>query len=132
MANRKVFVSYSIDDRVFADQLREALIAERNVQVLDPTSALAAVNEVDDLVIANLKGSDLFVYIVPEKEGSGKLSLYQLGAAKALGKRIVAVLPDSARVANSAVAARLADALVVDQDRASTKEIARRILEKAA
>ena len=58
--------------------------------------------------------------------------MLELGAAKALGKRIVAVLPDSARFANSTVAGKLADMLVVDQDPKSPAEMARKILEKVA
>ncbi|SRR5579883_189842 len=132
MAKRKIFFSYSSDDRAFADELRHAVTTGRDVQVWDAASTVTPGHASDELISENLSSSDLFVYIVPEREGAGKLSLIELGAAKALGKRIVAVLPNSARVANSAVAAKLADTLVVNQDRGSTQDIATTILEKAA
>ncbi len=132
MADTRVFISYSVDDRDFADELRQAMMADKRVQVLDPASAIAGGNRIEDSIDENLSKSDVFVYIIPAREGSGKWSLFELGAAKALGKKIVAVLPDSERVANSSVAASLADSLVLDDDRKSPKEIARKILEKAA
>lgn len=132
MADKKIFISYTADDRAFADELRRAMMAHHDVQVWDPVSAIMPGGKIEETIKANLNSSDLFVYIIPEKEGSGKWSLFELGAAKALRKRIVAVLPDTGRVANSAVAAKLADSLVVSQDRNSAKEIAERILEKAA
>lgn len=132
MADTRVFFSYSIDDRSFADELRKALMAEHDVQVWDPASALSSGKSIDETINENLSKSDLFVYIIPRKEGSGKWSLFELGAAKALGKRIIAVLPDSARVANSAVAASLADSVVVSQNERSAEELAKSILAKAA
>ncbi|MFL5071874.1 MAG: hypothetical protein ACJ8D9_20020, partial [Xanthobacteraceae bacterium] len=100
--------------------------------ILDPIYNTEAGDKFEDLIRDVLSQSDVFVYIVPEKEGSGKWSLFELGAAKALGKRIVAVLPDSSRVANSEVAARLADLFVVDERSKPSNEIARKILEEAA
>jgi hypothetical protein len=132
MADKRVFFSYSTDDRAFADELRQAMTADHHVQVWDPAAAVSAGSMIEDPITENLSKSDLFVYIIPEKEGSGKWSLFELGAAKALGRKIVAVLRDSGRVANSGVAASLADLLVVDGDRKSPKEVARKILEKAA
>lgn len=132
MADKKIFFSYSSDDRVFADELREAMMSEVDVHVWDSASAIRPGTKIEEVINEELNASDIFVYIIPEKEGAGKWSLLELGAAKALGKRIVAILPDSTRVANSAVAASLADSLIVNQDRKSAKETARKILEKAA
>jgi hypothetical protein len=125
--DKRIFISYSLSDRPIADKLRKAL-ADFHVQIFDPADAGTGEKAFDQIEQA-LKGADLFVYIVPEKEGSGKWSLSELGAAKALGKRIMAVLADSGRVANSEVAAKLADSLVLDQ---SPNEVARKILEEAA
>ena len=126
----RVFLSYTRDDQAFVDQLRTAM-DDQNVQVWDPTSVVVGgqfQDEIDDA----LKQSDIFVYVIPEREGAGKWSLFELGAAKALGKRIVAVLPDSRRVANSAVAAKLADTVVLNENANSTPDTVRKILEKAA
>jgi hypothetical protein len=124
--NKRVFISYSADDRKFADALREALTSH-HTQVLDPAVMDPGENPID-FMEQTLRSSDVFVYVIPEKEGSGKSSLIELGAAKALGKKIVAVLQDSGRVANSEVAAKLADSLLLDQ---SPNDIARKILEAA-
>jgi hypothetical protein len=131
MAHKTIFFSYSKEDRAFADKLRNAMIAQSDVQVWDPASLMTGAT-IEEVIREKLKSSDLFVYIVPQREGSGKWSLFELGAAKALGKRIVAVLPNSKHFANSALAAQLADSLVVNQDSNSTTEIAKQILEKAA
>jgi TIR domain len=126
----RIFLSYSLDDREFAERLRAAM-NEENVEVWDPVSVSAG-DKFQDSIDDALKQADVFVYVIPEREGSGKWSLFELGAAKALGKRIVAVLPDTGRIANSAVAAKLADRLVVDENAKSPSGTVRKILEKAA
>jgi nucleoside 2-deoxyribosyltransferase len=126
----RVFLTYSLDDREFAERLRAAMTDE-NVEVWDPVSVTAG-EKFQDSIEDALKQADVVVYVIPEREGSGKWSLFELGAAKALGKRIVAVLPDTGRIANSAVAARLADRLVVDENAKSPSGTVRKILEKAA
>lgn len=124
----RVFLSYSSSDQGLAERLRAAML-DQNIQVWDPVQIPAGGN-IDDQVQEALRMSDLFVYLIPEKEGSGKWSLFELGAAKALGKRIVAVLPDGSRLANSVVAAKLANTVVLDEKKPS--DTVRRILDKAA
>src|SRR5262249_59763516 len=106
-------------------------MTDENVEVWDPVSVTAG-EKFQDSIEDALKQADVFVYVIREREGSGKWSLFELGAAKALGKRIVAVLPDTGRIANSAVAARLADRLVVDENAKSPSGTVRKILEEAA
>jgi hypothetical protein len=129
--NRRVFFSYAAGDRVFAESLRKAMDSYP-VQIFDPLSDVDLGQDWPSQIGDEITKSDLMVFIVPEKEGSGKSSLFELGAAKALGKRIVAVLPNSARAANTEVAARLADLLLLDVESKPASEIVRKILEKAA
>jgi TIR domain len=128
--NKRVFFSYSIADQAFADKLRNAMVRP-DVEIVDPIE-LTPGDDVADTIQEALSQSDLFVYVIPEKGGSGKWSLFELGAAKALGKRIVAVLPDSSRMANSEVATRLADLLLVEKADTPASDIAQKILENAA
>jgi len=128
-----IFISHAVDDRQFAETLRQALtLTDHPVDVFDPYKDVKVGDDWSAVVEDKIRDSDVFVYIVAGKAGLGKASLYEVGAAKALGKRIVAVLPNSSRVANTEVAARLADDLVLDADSKPTSEIVRKILGKAA
>jgi hypothetical protein len=130
---RNIFISHAADDRQFAEELRQALtLTDQSVDVFDPYSDTKVGEDRSAVIEEKIRDSDVFVYIVAGKAGLGKSSLFEVGAAKALGKRIVAVLPNSARVANTEVAARLADDLVLDAESKPTSEIVKKILEKAA
>ena len=98
----RLFLSYAMSDQVFAAKLKRALAA-RGVEAFDSHKDLKPGEDISASLIGRLKRSDMLIFVVPRFEGQGKGALAELGAAKALGKRIVAVLPDRMRFANTDV-----------------------------
>ncbi len=112
----QVFLSYAAEDKTFADRLSKAL-ASHGASVFDPAEDLASGADVSGAIIKFLRRSDLVVFVVPRFEGQGKNALAELGAARAMGKRIVSVLPDRTRAANSDVAMALSETHYLDAGR---------------
>jgi hypothetical protein len=112
----RVFLSYANEDRTFAARLKQALSAH-GAETLDPGDDLRPGKDWSAAILKSLKRADLLVFVVPRYEGQGKSALVELGAAKAMGKRIVSVLPDRARAANTDVAMALGDTHYVGDDR---------------
>lgn len=109
----QVFLSYAVPDRAFAKTLSRELAA-RGAEIVDPNVSLGAGEHLWDAILTYLKKSDLMVFVVPRYEGQGKSALAELGAAKALGKRIVSVLPERVRSANNDVASVLGNTYSLD------------------
>lgn len=116
VGGKRVFLAYSHDDSAFAKHIGD-LLAEQGHQSFDGQSSLAVGADWSDTVLNALKDADAVVFIVPAREGSGKGALEELGAAKAMGKKIVAVMPDSSRAWNTDVARAVTRAPVLDASR---------------
>jgi hypothetical protein len=112
----RVFLSYAAEDRAFASRLKRALTAQ-GAETVDPAEDMKPGDDLSAAILKSLKRSDLLVFVVPRYEGQGKSALVELGAAKALGKRIVSVVPEKARVAYSDVASALGETYFFDGDR---------------
>lgn len=127
----KVFLSYARGDEPFVSELRTALLA-RGAFVFDASKdiALARGTDISTLILQHLKQSDLVVFVVPRYQGEGKTALFELGAAKALGKRIVSVLPENARVANNDVASAFGSSFYVAGR--SVESVAEQVLSEQA
>jgi len=111
----RVFLSYASEDQPFATRLKKVL-SEHGAETLDPSDVVPG-EDFSAAVLKTLKRADLLVFVVPRFEGQGKSALVELGAAKALGKRVVSVLPDRARAANTDVAVALSETHYVGDDR---------------
>lgn len=109
----RIFVSYANSDREFAARLARSL-TERGARAFDPLAELKPGDDWGEALLAQLRASDTFVFVVPEREGAGKNALFELGAAHALGKRIVAVVPTTTRFYNADVARVLSGSAVLD------------------
>lgn len=112
----RVFLSYADEDRAFASKLKRALTA-RGAETFDPITAFRPGEDFSTAILKSLKRADLLVFVVPRFEGQGKSALVELGAAKAMGKRIVSVVPERTRAANSDVAAALGETHYFDGNR---------------
>lgn len=124
---RKVFLSYASGDREFASRVRDA-VAGQGAEAVDVQPDLKPGSDPGAAVMDALRSADLFVFVVPEKEGSGKHALMELGAAKALGKRIVALMPDRHRASNTDVAVRLSDVMLLDAGEKPADTVAEQLL----
>jgi nucleoside 2-deoxyribosyltransferase len=112
----RIFLSYAPEDRAFAARLKRAFGA-RGAETFDPIDDLRPGEDISSGILRRLRRADMVVFVVPRYEGQGKAALVELGAAKALGKRIVSVLPDRARAANSEVASALGETYYFTDDR---------------
>ncbi|HEY6632972.1 MAG TPA: toll/interleukin-1 receptor domain-containing protein [Rhizobiaceae bacterium] len=120
--NLRLFFSHSGDDADFARRLASRL---RN-------AGFETFIDIDDIqpgenwskaILRALEMSDKLIFIVPSREGSGKNALIELGAARALGKPILAVMPDSSRAWNSEVARAISNSAVLDASRLDDRNL---------
>lgn len=125
----KIFLSYASSDRVFAARLSKE-IAKTGARTYD-MSSLQAGEHIFDTFRKELNAADLFVLLVPPHEGEGRNALFEIGAAKALDKRILAVLPERKRFANSGFASSLSDFSMLDASNLSMKALASSIVSSA-
>ena len=110
---RSVFISHAYADREFAARLTNAL-AQSGARAWLDSVELKPGDHWDEAILTSLRASDIVVFVVPEREGAGKNALAELGAARALGKKIVAVVPNAGRFHNADVARLLSGSAVVD------------------
>ena len=127
----RVFLSYAASDEAVASQLGRAL-AGLGAEVFDPHKDVGPGTDASAAILNQLRRSDLLVFVVPRYEGQGKSALVELGAARALGKRIVSVMPDRLRTANSDVASALGETYFLDAGGDGVGAFASRILSDLA
>lgn len=89
----KVFISYGLADRSFAERLGSDLRAQGADVVSDSTIFRPGEN-LDEALRDALSAADAVVLVTPQP-GSAKANtaFFEAGAARAMGKRVVAVLP---------------------------------------
>lgn len=116
VGGKRVFLAYGDEDSGFARHLAE-LLANGGHQPFDVPASASEDGDVSDAILNALRQADTVVFVVPAREGAGKGALEELGAARALGKRIVAVMPDGSRAWNTGIARAISRAPVVDASR---------------
>lgn len=88
----RVFLSYSASDRPFVDQLRQSMEA-LGVTMEDP-GTMPAGDEWARRVRQDLERSDAVLLVLPRPGAPGaNNAFFEVGAAEALGKPVVAVVP---------------------------------------
>ena len=120
---QKVFLSYSWEDRPFAEKLSR-ILTENGAKVMNPANDIPAGSKIQDAILKAVKNSSSMIFVIPQQEGAGKHALVELGAARALGKRILAVSPNSSRLHNSGFARVITENAVVDASRISDLQLA--------
>jgi len=91
----RIFVSYSSDDRWFATLLLDRLANHSGVSVF-ATQNLSAAGDYRRRLKEELRAAGAFLVLLSPRSVRSNWVLYELGAAWALGKPIVAVLTDPA------------------------------------
>jgi nucleoside 2-deoxyribosyltransferase len=89
----KLFISYSSADRSFAERL-ENRIRALGVDILSDENSLMPSRDLGGALREALEASDGVVLVVPAP-GTAKANnaFFEVGAARALGKPVVAVIP---------------------------------------
>jgi nucleoside 2-deoxyribosyltransferase len=122
MADHKVFISYSQPDlewaRGFADALRQ-----RGVGVWFDQFEITPGENLRDALESGLRQSDVFVTLLNPKESSRPALFFELGAAIAMNKRVVAIVPKDVDAAQFPFELRLRKYLLRDSPEETADEL---------
>jgi nucleoside 2-deoxyribosyltransferase len=125
---RTIFMSYSASDEAYAEALRAEF---KKLGFLLAGENAKTGGEIFSTLKRDLIKSDIVVFIVPPHEGSGRWALAELGAAKALDKNVVAILPDKMRYRNGDLLGGLFQSRVFDATGHSSRIVAQQVVESA-
>jgi len=90
---KKLFLSYSRLDREFATRLRDNLAA-RGVIIDELPSGIKVGEPWVDAIRKDIQNADAILVVVPESgRGTANNVFFEIGAARALNKPILAVIP---------------------------------------
>jgi predicted nucleotide-binding protein len=125
--SRRIFISYSSEDRDFAKQLGN-LLKNRGASVFQDADIVPGRVWADGLR-AEIEQSTALILVIPSRNAANRNNvLFEAGAARALGKRVFAVLPPKHAVSSVDLPTDIADLLVLDADRRSLESIADTLL----
>lgn len=116
----KVFLSYATADQSFAEKLA-ATLRDKGYEVLDP-DFLGTGEKIQDEILESLRDADRIIVVVPPST-SNKFVLFELGAARALGKPIMAVMPDASRSWNSEEVRALSHHALIDASKLEPEQL---------
>jgi TIR domain-containing protein len=118
-----IFISYALEDCKYAQELKAAL-QSKGFDVFQDHDGVAAGEDFRERIMSGLKNSELVLFVVPKESGEGKWALYEVGAAKALGKKIFAVMPHGRASGGRDVALGLADLVFLDASETEPDRVA--------
>ena len=117
---KRFFLSYAHQDREFARELAK----QRGATVLIE-SPLATANRLEERLRSQLDEATALILIVPARDVKDRNQIwFEAGAAKALGKKVLAVVPPERTVARSDLPVDLASFLVLDTQMDRLSDIA--------
>jgi hypothetical protein len=123
-----LFISYALPDRDFARQLARSVEHLGAVPWLSEHGVHAGQNWLEALR-ENLKRSDVMVLVMPsEAAPAANSTFFEAGAAKAMGKNIVVVVPDLGLVDRDNIPFDLAQTVLVDASKQPIDSIAEAVL----
>lgn len=114
MTRPRVFISHGLDDREFAKRLKLGM-AERGVEIVEASTSLRSGEAWASFIRSGIESANALVLIVPREGTPGaNNAFFELGAAHALGKPVLAVLKDATA---DELPVHLIDVLIVDAER---------------
>jgi hypothetical protein len=123
-----IFISYSHQDQDFAKQLARSLTERGGDPWMSEHGGLPG----DDWLASlkdRLKSSDAFVLVMPTTTASSSNStFFEAGAARAIGKNVVIVVPDLQKVDRTNIPYDLARTIVVDATKQPIGNVAATVL----
>jgi hypothetical protein len=123
----KIFVSHASADRAFAHELGR-LMEERGASVFLDTDKMTAGSLWSETLRAEIDMANALVLVIPSHDVANRNWVwFEAGAAKALGKPVLAVLPP--QHGSVQLPTDIADVLVLDADRRSPESVADMLLE---
>jgi hypothetical protein len=129
MTDRKhLFISYGIEDGDFARTLSR-LMKNRGASVSLDTDIAPGMAWADWLR-PEIERATALILVIPSRQTPNRNNLlFEAGAAKALGKPVLAVLPPNRKAAPIEMPTDIAGVLVLDADRRSLDSVADTLLQ---
>jgi hypothetical protein len=128
----RLFISYSTRDREFV----ERLVAAMRERGAEPSLSEHGMSEKDDWpgdLSERLGKSDAVVLVMPPSSArSANSAFFEAGAARALGKDVIVVVPDRTTVDQGNIPFVVASTIVLDASKKSPSSIATTVLDAAA
>jgi predicted nucleotide-binding protein len=127
MSEKKIFVSYALEDKDFAKKL--ANVIERTGACVFSDAASPAGGVWADILRREIESADALILVIPSRNAPNRNNVwFEAGAAKALGKPVMAVLPPRAETARAELPTDIAGVLVLDADQRSWEGIAQMLM----
>jgi hypothetical protein len=124
----RIFISYSQRDQEFARHLAQTLRRQGGEPWLSEHGLLAGSDWLTSLK-ENLQASDALVLIMPSTSAvSGNSAFFEAGAAKAIGKDVIVVVPELQSVDRSNIPYDLASTVVIDASKKPIDVVANTVL----
>lgn len=124
----KFFISYAHRDQEFAGQLAQSLRKQGGDAWMSEHGTLTGTDWLTTLK-DNRKSSDALVLIMPSAAAaSGNSAFFEAGAAKAIGKDVIVVVPDLESVDRSNIPYELSSTIVIDATKKPIEIVANTIL----
>ena len=128
MKPKRVFLSHSYTDRAFAQSLG-ATIKAMGIAVGDPALSSSSGNEWAKAIRNSLEQADAVVIVVPEAGSTGaNNAFFEAGAAHALGKPVVAVVPEQQTNRLRELPSNLLDFAVMDASKQPIEAVAKTVV----
>ena len=113
--SKRVFLSYAAKDREFAHQLRETLVRRGASVFMD--ESVSPGEKWSEGLRKEIENATALILLIPSLESSNRNDVWaEAGAAKALGKPILAVLPPRHKGTRRELPTDIAGLLVLDTD----------------
>ncbi|MBV8121362.1 MAG: toll/interleukin-1 receptor domain-containing protein [Alphaproteobacteria bacterium] len=122
----KVFISYSHEDREFAQWIRSALNRAGVSTALDDLDLAPGAN-FSSAIRNAIQAADALVVILSDRAVSSQNTGLEIGMATGLGKKVVAVLAPGTKL-DSTILHSIADASITDTAQLGQDEAAEKIL----
>jgi hypothetical protein len=121
-STKHVFLSYAHENRELANDLA-SVMSRRGVSVFLDSDAIRPGDVWSDVIRREIERASALVLLIPSEDVPNRNNIwFEAGAAKALGKRVLAVLPPNRRLAD--LPSEIADILVLDADKRPLESIA--------
>lgn len=128
---RNIFISYSFADQEFAQRLAKSI---SNLGGLPALSGHGAIGEGDWIggLRTKLAESDTVILVMPAPSArSANATFFEAGAARALGKDVIVVVPDLDAVDQSNIPYDVASSILLDASKKPIDAIAQKVMEAA-
>jgi hypothetical protein len=121
-STKSVFLSYSLENRELAKELA-SLMSRRGVSVFIDSADVKLGDLWSSVIRREIERASALVLLIPSEDVPNRNNIwFEAGAAKALGKRVLAVLPPNRRLVD--LPSDIADLLVLDADKRPLESIA--------